>query len=85
MGNGQRRSGGSTEAESAARAIRKLAEARGLLEDDRVLSQVVVVAQTEDPDGGAPMTQALYPLGAPDTATERAMLRRALDDLRHGG
>jgi hypothetical protein len=50
----------------------------------RQLHHAVVVAQTELPDGSDPRTETYYPLGAPDVATERAMLDRARDDLRHG-
>lgn len=62
----------------AADAIRNLVGSQG-----RQVHQAVVVAQTELPDGSDPRTETFYPLGAPDPATEQAMLARSLDRLRH--
>lgn len=52
------------------------------LTDGRLLRTAVVITQTEAADGSDPRTDIYYPLGAPDRATERAMLSRAADRLR---
>jgi hypothetical protein len=54
-----------------------------VVSNGRRLHHVVVVAQTEAADGTDPRTETYYPLGTPDVATERAMLSRSLDQLRH--
>ena len=64
----------------AAEAIRAMAQPG--LRDGRLLRAAVVIAQTEDPEGKDQRTEVYYPLGAPDRATERAMLSRAMDNLR---
>lgn len=59
-------------------AIRDMVGSQG-----RQLHHAVVVAQTELPDGSDPRTETFYPMGQMDTATEKAMLARSLDRLRH--
>ncbi len=67
-------------AAQAAQAIREWVQPT--LADGRLLRTAVVIVQTEAPDGSQPDTEVLYPLGAPDRATERALLSRAADRLR---
>jgi hypothetical protein len=78
MGGG-RRTDGDVE-DQAASAIRALVQPD--LTEGRLLRTAVVVTLTESADGSAPRTDVYYPLGAPDRATERALLSRAADRLR---
>jgi hypothetical protein len=74
------RSADSDVAAQAADAIRAWVQPN--LADGRLLRTAVVIVQTEESDGTKPDTSVLYPLGAPDRATERALLSRAADRLR---
>jgi hypothetical protein len=67
-------------ATQAAEAIRAMVQPD--LTDGRLLRTAVVIVLTENPDGSQPDTDVLYPLGAPDRATEKVMLSRAADRLR---